>query len=85
MTRTDAGVFPHSESYAPDIRTDLWNPFGATVEFIATELLFAQLAYVDKLGVRFLRTNVDDLAHRIEIMEIPMTLRFMIKMEYWGH
>jgi len=32
--------------------TDYWNPFGDTFDSIATGLLFANIAYIDNLGVR---------------------------------
>jgi hypothetical protein len=50
VARTDApggsfsGILPTNTSY--------WNSFGANFESIATGLLFAELAYVDNLGVR---------------------------------
>jgi hypothetical protein len=52
VARTDApggsfsGIVPTNTSY--------WNSFGASFESIATGLLFADLAYVDNLGVRVL-------------------------------
>jgi prepilin-type processing-associated H-X9-DG protein len=63
VARTDApggtfsGVLPTNTSY--------WNSFGANFESIATGLLFAELAYVDNLGVRVLKGSpvpVGDLA-----------------------
>lgn len=53
IARTDApggsfsGILPTNTSY--------WNSFGANFESIATGLLFAELAYVDNLGVRVLK------------------------------
>lgn len=50
VARTDApggsfsGIVPTNTSY--------WNSYGANFESIATGLLFAELAYVDNLGVR---------------------------------
>ena len=52
VARTDApggsfsGIIPTNTSY--------WNSYGANFESIATGLLFAELAYVDNLGVRVL-------------------------------
>lgn len=50
--RVDAGTF---SSVAPD-NTSRWNSFGSQFESVATELLFATLAYIDNLGVRNLQT-----------------------------
>lgn len=50
VARTDApggtfsGIIPTNTSY--------WNTFGANFESVATSLLFAELAYVNNLGVR---------------------------------
>jgi len=63
IARTDApggsfsGILPTNTSY--------WNSFGASFESVATSLLFAELAYVDNLGVRVLKGSpvpVGDLA-----------------------
>lgn len=63
VARTDApggsfsGIVPTNTSY--------WNSYGANFESIATGLLFAELAYVDNLGVRVLKGTavpVGDLA-----------------------
>jgi hypothetical protein len=51
VTRTDAPVDPHTNK-EPDIETTYWNSFGAYFDSVATGLLFADLAYVDNLGVR---------------------------------
>ncbi len=61
VARTDAGTFSGSAPYD----TTKWNPFGAQFESVATELLFANMAYVDNLAVRYLRTDVDGT--RIEL------------------
>ncbi len=50
--RVDAGTF---SNVAPD-NTSKWNSFGSQFESVATELLFATLAYIDNLGVRNLQT-----------------------------
>jgi hypothetical protein len=53
VARTDApggsfsGIVPTNTSY--------WNSYGASFESIATGLLFAEMAYVDNLGVRVLK------------------------------
>jgi hypothetical protein len=53
VARTDApggsfsGILPTNTSY--------WNSFGANFESIATGLLFAEMAYVDNLGVRLFK------------------------------
>jgi hypothetical protein len=57
VTRIDAGTFIDDANNSPDISPQLWNSFGAQFESVATDLLFAQLAYIDNLGVRFLRTS----------------------------
>lgn len=44
-----SGVVPTNTSY--------WNVFGSTFESVATDLLFASLAYIDNLGVKYLRTG----------------------------
>lgn len=37
--------------------TGKWNPFGASFDSVATELLLAEFAYIENLGVRDLLTN----------------------------
>ncbi|OFX99671.1 MAG: hypothetical protein A2W90_14700 [Bacteroidetes bacterium GWF2_42_66] len=55
VARTDApggsfaDILPTNTAY--------WNPFGATFDSVATDLLFASLAYIDNLGVKYLRTG----------------------------
>ena len=55
VTRIDApggsfsGIIPTNTSY--------WNVFGATFEQVATDLLFANMAWVNNLGVMYLRTG----------------------------
>ncbi|MGV8092505.1 MAG: phage tail protein [Mangrovibacterium sp.] len=50
--RVDAGTF---SGVAPT-DTSKWNTFGVSADSVATDLLFATLAYIENLGVRFLRT-----------------------------
>jgi hypothetical protein len=45
--------------------TYYWNPFGSQFESVATQLLFASLAYIENLGVRYLQTGVS--GQRVEI------------------
>ena len=61
VARTDAGSFSGVYPFDPS----KWNPFGAQFESVATDLLFATLAYIDNLGVRYLRTAVS--GQRVEI------------------
>jgi hypothetical protein len=51
VARTDPTTSPFSGITPTD--TDYWNAFGATFDSIATGLLFADLAYIDNLGVRY--------------------------------
>ena len=53
VARTTAGTF----SGVLPSHTGYWTPFGAEFTSIATGLLFAQMAYIDNLGVRHLRTT----------------------------
>lgn len=53
VARTDAGTF----SGVTPTNTTKWNGFGAQFESVATDLLFASLAYIDNLGVKYLRTG----------------------------
>ncbi|WP_143960225.1 phage tail protein [Litoribacter populi] len=53
VTRTDAGSF----SNVVPTNTARWNVFGASLESVATGLLLAELAYIENLGVRFVRTS----------------------------
>ena len=59
----DAGTFI---AETPSSSSTKWNSFGAEFESVATALLFAQLAYVDNLGVRNLRT-IETNSKRVEI------------------
>lgn len=62
VARTDAGDIP-IDTLPTD--TDYWNTFAGEFESVATGLLFAELAYINNLGVRFLRTKDD--GQRIEL------------------
>lgn len=53
VARADAGTF----SGTTPTSTSKWNSFGAQFESVATDLLFASLAYIDNLGVKYLRTG----------------------------
>lgn len=61
FTRTDAGTF----SGILPTDTSKWNTVGAQFDSIATGLFLADLAYIDNLGVKFLRTATTGA--RIEI------------------
>jgi len=52
VARADAGVF--TNKLPTD--TDYWNDYGGQFESVATQLLFAEFAYVENLGVRDLQT-----------------------------
>lgn len=53
VARADAGTF----SGVLPTSTTKWNTFGAQFESVATNLLFAELAYIENLGVKYLRTG----------------------------
>lgn len=53
VARADAGAF----SGTTPTSTSKWNSFGSQFESVATDLLFASLAYIDNLGVKYLRTG----------------------------
>jgi len=57
-----------SESFSgiAPTNTTYWKPFSAEVDMIATNLLFASLAYIENLGVRNLKTA--DSGQRMEIL-----------------
>lgn len=54
VARVDAGSF----SNVLPTNTSKWNAFGGQYESVATNLFFAQLAYIENLGVRNLSTDV---------------------------
>lgn len=62
-TRVDAGSF----SGVLPTNTSKWNPFAGQFESVATDILFATLAFIKNLGVENLRTNVPG-NKRIEIL-----------------
>lgn len=53
VTAPDAGEF---SGVAPT-DSQKWNPFGASFDSVATQLLLAEFAYIENLGVRDLLTN----------------------------
>ena len=53
ITRVDAGFI----SNILPIDSSKWTPFGASFENVATQLLLAEFAYIENLGVRDLLTN----------------------------
>lgn len=62
VTRTDAG---NIAAGTLPTTTSKWNNFGGQFESVATDLLFANMAYIDNLGVRNLRTS--DAGKRVAI------------------
>lgn len=52
VARADVGSFMNKLP----TDTDYWNDFGAEFDSVATQLLFAEFAYVENLGVRDLQT-----------------------------
>lgn len=63
MSRVDAGTF--TSSTTPNLDTARWNVFGSVFESVATSILFAELAYINNLGVRYLKTS--ETSTRLEI------------------
>lgn len=59
--RSDAGVFA---GIAPT-NTDYWNEFGGQFSSVATQLLLAEFAYIENLGVRNLLTS--DSGKRVHV------------------
>jgi len=57
----EAGIF----TAKPPTNTVYWTPFNESIESIATGLLLAELAYIENLGVRYLKTGAT--GQRIEI------------------
>lgn len=62
VARTDAGAF----SGVLPTNTSKWNAFGAQFSSVATDLFFSQLAFIENLGVRYLRTA--ETGRRMEII-----------------
>lgn len=54
--------------------TSWWNTFGAQFESVATNLLFAEMAYIKNLGVSNLRTSTG--SKRVEINENDNSVNF---------
>jgi hypothetical protein len=54
--------------------TSKWNPFGASFESVATELLLAEFAYIENLGVRDLKTAESGRRVHISSQENAMTV-----------
>jgi hypothetical protein len=55
VARSDAGSF----SWVTPTDSSKWNGFGSQFDSVATALLFAQMAYVDNLAVRYFQTAPD--------------------------
>ena len=70
VARTDAGTF----SNVVPTNTAKWNTFGAQFDSVATDLLFAELAYIENLGVQNLKTATT--GQRIEMTAATQTLKF---------
>ncbi|MCK4883626.1 MAG: hypothetical protein KAS30_02020, partial [Candidatus Diapherotrites archaeon] len=72
VARSDAPVSPF-DGIVPT-NTAYWNSFGATFDSVATDLLFATLAYIENLGVRYLRTATS--GQRVEIDGTNNVIKF---------
>ena len=70
VARADAGVFTNQLP----TNTDYWNDFGGQFESVATQLLFAEFAYVENLGVRDLQTAESGKRVHISGDENAMTI-----------
>lgn len=70
-TTKTAGSF---SGITPSLSDVHWNKFTSEFEFVATDLFFAQTAYIDNLGVRTVRTN--DSGRRIELDGSENGLRY---------
>lgn len=70
VARADVGTF----SNKLPTNTDYWNDYGANFESVATQLLFAEFAYVENLGVRDLQTNTEGKRVHISADENAMTI-----------
>jgi hypothetical protein len=71
VARSDAGTF----SGILPTNTAYWNTFGATFDSVATDLLFASLAYIENLGVQNLKTATT--GPRIEMTAASNSMRFI--------
>lgn len=58
----------------PPTNTTYWESFGASFSSVATDLLFAALAYIENLGVRNLKTA--DSGQRIELTGLTNALKW---------
>lgn len=70
VARIDAGAF----SNVLPTNTSKWNSFGANFESVATQLLLAEFAYIENLGVRDLLTNQSGKRVHISQDENAMTV-----------
>jgi len=70
--RTDVGSF--SGHHPANPYESYWTLFGATFSSVATDLLFAELAYIENLGVKYLKTATS--GQRIFINGDDGSLRF---------
>ena len=70
VARADVGAFAGHEP----TDTDYWNEYGANFESVATQLLFAEFAYVENLGVRDLQTATEGKRVHISADENAMTI-----------
>ena len=71
VARVDAGEI---ETGTLPTNTDKWNSFGAQFESVATELLLAEFAYIENLGVRHLLTAESGKRVHISGEENSMTI-----------
>lgn len=71
VARIDAGEI---ETGTLPTNTDKWNTFGAQFESVATELLLAEFAYIENLGVRHLLTAESGKRVHISGEENSMTI-----------
>jgi|GEM_PF-3959460 len=72
-TRVDAGAIPTG---ALPTDTAYWNPFEVNHGSMATDLFFAELAYVENLGVKNLKTA--ESGERMEVTELANALKFLL-------
>lgn len=70
VARIDAGLFYNVEP----TDTSKWNEFGTQFESVATNLLLAEFAYIDNLGVRNLQTAQNGSRVHISAEDNAMTI-----------
>ncbi|MCX6222493.1 MAG: hypothetical protein NTZ69_16095 [Bacteroidia bacterium] len=70
MVRADAT----STIYTYPTNTDYWDTFGASFKSVATDLLFASMAYIDNLTTKYLNTG--GTGQRVEIDGATGTMTF---------